>query len=62
MARKPSAKSKRKLTNAERHKRFVAMAREVQATDDPKALDRVFKRVASQHVYRAKAKGRQPRS
>ena len=50
MARKPAAKSKRKppkLTDAERHERFVAMAREVEAADDPKALDRVFKKVAS---------------
>jgi hypothetical protein len=34
-----------KLTNAERHKRFVAMAREVGASDDPKDFERAFKKV-----------------
>jgi len=39
-ARKP------KLTDAERHKRFVAMAHEVGASDDAKAFDKAFQRVA----------------
>jgi hypothetical protein len=39
-ARKP------KLTDAERHKRFVAMAREVGASDDPQDFDKAFKKVA----------------
>jgi hypothetical protein len=37
---------KPKLTDPERHKRFVEMAREVGASDDPKAFDKAFKRVA----------------
>jgi hypothetical protein len=37
---------KPKLTNAERHKRFVAMAKEVDAPDDAKAFERAFKSVA----------------
>jgi len=37
---------KPKLTDAERHKRFVEMARQVGASDDPKAFDRAFKKVA----------------
>jgi hypothetical protein len=41
MARKP----KPKLTDAERHKRFVEMAREVGASESPKAFDKAFKRV-----------------
>ena len=41
----PKAKPKPKLTDADRHKRFVAMAREVGASDDPKAFDKAFKRV-----------------
>ena len=46
MARKPAAKPKpEKLTDTERHKRFVSMAREVEAADDPKALDRAFARI-----------------
>jgi hypothetical protein len=41
-----------KLTDAERHKRFVAMAREVEASDSPKAFDRAFKSVALKNVGR----------
>ena len=33
---------KQKLTNAERHKRFVDMAREVQAEESPDAFDKAF--------------------
>jgi hypothetical protein len=36
---------KSKLTDAERHKRFVEMAREVEADESPKAFDRVFAKV-----------------
>jgi hypothetical protein len=43
MARKSSPKPK--LTDAERHKRFVEMAREVEASEDPKDFDRAFKKV-----------------
>jgi hypothetical protein len=38
---------KTKLTDAERHKRFVDMARQVGASDDPKAFDKAFKKVAA---------------
>ena len=41
------SKSKPKLTDAERHKRFVAMAKELKASDDPKGFDRAFKNVAA---------------
>lgn len=41
------AKSKPKLTDAERHKRFVAMAREVGASDDAKDFDKAFKKIAA---------------
>lgn len=53
MAKKPK---KPKLTDAERHKRFVAMAREVEASESPEAFDKAFKRVTSA------PKARQPRS
>jgi hypothetical protein len=47
---KPKAKKKTepkpKLTDAERHKRFVDAAREVEASDDPKDFDEAFRRVA----------------
>ncbi len=35
-----------KLTEAERHKRFVEMAREVGASDNPKDFEAAFKKVA----------------
>lgn len=37
---------KPKLTDEERHKRFVDMAREVEASEDPKDFDRAFEKVA----------------
>ena len=43
MPRKSAAKPK--LSDAERHKRFVDMAREVGASDDPKDFDKAFKKV-----------------
>lgn len=46
---------KPKLTDAERHKRFVEMAREVEAGESPEAFDRAFKHVASSSP-RAKAR------
>jgi hypothetical protein len=43
---KMATKSKPKpLTDAERHKRFLEMARQVGASDDPKAFDKAFKKV-----------------
>ena len=36
---------RKKLTDAERHERFVETARAVQASDDPKDFDRAFKKV-----------------
>jgi hypothetical protein len=42
-----------KLTDAERHKRFVGMANEVEADESPEAFDRAFRTVAK-HVQRSK--------
>ena len=36
---------KPKLTDAERHKRFVDMAKEVEASEDPKDFERAFEKV-----------------
>lgn len=36
---------KPKLTDAERHKRFIDMAREVGASENPKDFDKAFKKV-----------------
>jgi len=49
-ARKP------KLTDSERHKRFVDMARKVGASDDPKDFDKAFKKVLGE-----KAKTQSPK-
>jgi hypothetical protein len=35
------------MTDAERHKRFVEMARQVGASDDPKAFDKAFDKVVA---------------
>jgi hypothetical protein len=48
------SKTKPKLTDAERHKRFVAMAEEVEAKGKPKDYDDVLKRLAAQKPEKAK--------
>ena len=49
MARKTATKAKRKakpkLTAADRHKRFVAMAHEVEADERPEAFEKAFSAV-----------------
>lgn len=45
---------KPKLTDAERHKRFVEMAREVEADEAPSSFDRAFARVAIKQPTRDK--------
>ena len=46
MKKKPEAKQKQpKLTDAERHKRFVDTAREIGADERSEAFDRAFKNV-----------------
>ena len=41
------AASKPKLTDAERHARFIETAKKVGASEDPKDFDRAFKKVVS---------------
>ncbi len=48
MSKKLKSERKPKLTDEERHKRFVDMAREVGASDDPKDFDKAFKKVVIQ--------------
>lgn len=43
---KPKTKPKPKLTDAERHARFIETAREVGASDDPKDFDKAFTQIA----------------
>jgi hypothetical protein len=45
MARK--SEKKPKLTDEERHKRFLDTAREVEASDDPKDFDKAFDKVVN---------------
>jgi hypothetical protein len=49
MTAKPKPKTKRlpKLSDSERHKRFVEMAREVEASHDPKDFEKAFKKIVS---------------
>ena len=42
---KAKAKPKPKLTDAERHKRFVDMAHEVEAEESPELFDSAFEKV-----------------
>ena len=52
MSKKPRNESKAKkkpppkMTDQERHRRFVDMAREVEADEDPHAFDAAFDKVA----------------
>lgn len=46
MAKKPE-KAAPRLTDAERHKRFVDMAKEVEASDNPEDFDQAFDKVAT---------------
>jgi hypothetical protein len=45
MTGKKSKERLPKLSEAERHKRFVDMAREVEASDDPKDFDAAFRKI-----------------
>lgn len=47
MVKKPKREPRPRLTDAERSKRFRDMAREVEASDDPKDFDRAFDRVVT---------------
>ena len=49
------SKGKPKLTDAERHKRFVDMAREVEASNDPKDFEAAFKKVTEKKPKPRKA-------
>lgn len=49
MPRKQPEKPKPKLTNEERHKRFVEAAREVGADEGPEAFERAFKKIVRPH-------------
>jgi hypothetical protein len=47
MPKKAAPKRLPKLSDAERHKRFVEMAHEVEASEDPRDFDRAFSKVIS---------------
>lgn len=59
MARKSERKPK--LTDAQRHARFMAMAKEVGASHDPKDFEEAFKKVTPLSRVEAQ-KGRRKRS
>lgn len=45
MTRNSVTKKKPKLTDAQRHRRFVAMAKDVGASDDPKDFEKAFQAI-----------------
>ena len=51
--RKTKSKSP-KLTDAERHARFVETARKVEASEDPKDFERAFKGVTAKKAQRVR--------
>jgi len=51
-------KTKAKLTDAERHKRFKEMGEEVGASKDPKAFEKAFKKVTTPSVARSRPSDR----
>jgi len=57
VAKRPKSERKPKLTDAERHKRFLDMARQVEASDNPKDFDKAFDKVASPKAPRAPSSG-----
>jgi hypothetical protein len=46
-SKSPMAKSKAKLTDAERHARFVETARKVGASEDPADFEKAFKKATT---------------
>lgn len=50
--------TKPKLTDTERHKRFVEMAKQVGASDDPKDFEKAFKKITSRPPSNAALKSR----
>jgi hypothetical protein len=48
MAKKAAPKKKPRLTDAERHKRFVETAREIGADENPERFERAFRALAGQ--------------
>jgi hypothetical protein len=56
------SKKKPKLTDAQRHARFMAMAKEVGASDDPKDFDKAFKKFTKPSAPRSHPSGRKASS
>lgn len=50
----PRSPKRHKLNDAERHKRFVEMAKEVEASEDPKDFEKAFESVASHKLKQKK--------
>jgi hypothetical protein len=53
---KAKTDKKPKLTDAERHKRFLEVARKVEASDDPADFDKALKAVADKPKPSQKAR------
>jgi len=46
-SKRTSKTTKQKLTDAERHKRFVEMAHEIHASEDAKDFDKAFDKITA---------------
>ena len=55
---KTKPKQAPKLTDTERHKRFAAMAKEVEADESPDALDKAFKKLDPRSVTGSHSRSR----
>jgi hypothetical protein len=55
---KTKPKQAPKLTDTERHKRFAAMAKEVEADESPDALDKAFNKLNLRSVTGVASSGR----
>lgn len=53
---KKIAEPKKKLTDEERHKRFVETAREVEASEKPADFDKAFEKIAAKQPSKSETK------
>jgi hypothetical protein len=54
MANHPNRSKKKRLSDAERHKRFKAMAKEVGASEDQRDFDKAFQTVTKPSAPRSR--------
>jgi hypothetical protein len=60
MSKKITRKAKPKLTDAERHARFVETARKVEASEKPEDFDKAFEKVTRPPILDSRGKPAKP--